>query len=190
MACTLEVEGEIATVRATLVELGSRDFHDLFDQPEHSGEAATAPASAVAWLSDRLSEELTTSARELLGDGVEVRVQLERGSLEVIAVLLAIGKLVIEVGSLLGALRELRALVPDRARGAVAGMVTGRVAVESTDVILGAGGLAAQVAGGAAAAAPATGLSSQDLWRLAATAVVTLAVTVGLVILGVAVLLA
>ena len=117
-------------------------------------------------------------------------MQLERGSLEVIAVLLAIGKLAIEVGSLLGALRELRALVPDRARGAVAGMVTGRVAVESTDVILGAGGLAAQVAGGAAAAAPAAGLSTQDLWRLAATAVVTLAVTVGLVILGVAVLLA
>lgn len=110
MACELELHGEIAAIRFALV---------LLDAPDQ--EADLLPSLSDTELDD-LKDELTTDARRIFDStGVEITdVQFERGSLEVLVVLVATATVVKEFGSVVQGLQAMARIVPRRVRRYIA----------------------------------------------------------------------
>ena len=190
MACRMVVEGHIATVHVTLVDVEARL---LQARPQTEGarppvaefpEIFRPRAATEEWdpeaFKQALAGELTEDARRLLGSrDVRVEVEWEEGSLEVAAILSA-GKLVANVGAFLGGVKAIRVLFPKRIRDRVAGWLGRNVARAAARLEPGTGLLD----GKAEEEEPAkAGTGAEDLRQYAVLSVLVL-VTVVAAVLG------
>jgi hypothetical protein len=182
MPCRMIVEGEVATLRVTLVDRGNAptalEFSEIFER-----EALDRNPEE---LRKDLEEELTDEARRLLAsDDVSVTLSWKRGSLEV-AALIACGKVVADVGAFLTGVREIRDLFPQRIRDRISAWLGRDVAMRDSALEMERGllrGKAEDDSGTAAAGGEA--YSPVELAMYAGLSLVVLIVIAGLVILGV-----
>jgi hypothetical protein len=204
MPCRMVVEGHIATVHVTLVDVEASytrtgtapaapappprvptDFPEIFSPGEAPGERDPEEMRAD------LEAELTDEARRLLeSDDVSVELKWKRGSLEIGAILVA-GKIVADVGSFLGGVRAIRDLFPGRIRERVAGWLGRDVAAAGAHVEAGTGllrGQAEEKSTGAGGAADGE-FTVQELGWYAVLSLIVLLVVAGAVILGLELLL-
>lgn len=183
MSSRIVVDGDLATVRMRLNETSrpaSHGFEVLLVESPAPGEG-----ERPAELRKSLESRLTTAARAHLGSGATVSVTWQRGSLEVAAVI-AVAKVVIEIGAFLSALREIRDTFPGITRAAVEEWIGQPVAadparLEVADGMLdGAAAEEAKAGGGGGG-----GLGLAELGANAALALAVIAIVVVLVVVGV-----
>jgi hypothetical protein len=179
MACRVVFEGELAKLRVTLVE--PREDESLFFELV-SGERGVDPDE----LQSSLEDELTNEARRLLDSkDVTVAVSWERGSLEVLAVI-AVAKVVADIGAFLGGLREIRNLFPERIRQRISEAIGRDVAMRRARLETGSGLLSGtpEEADEEKAAAGTKPVSVGELAAYAGLALAVLLVVTVVVILG------
>jgi hypothetical protein len=180
MPCNVVVEGEVATLRVTLVDRGPHagafEFSEILE-PEDSERDADE-------LRKELEEELTDEARRLLAsDGVSVTLTWERGSLE-IAALIVCGKVVADIGAFLTGVREIRDLFPKRIRDRISDWLGRDVAMRDSSLEMGRGLLRGK-AEESSSEGDGAGFSPVELAAYAGLSLVVLVVVAGVVILGV-----
>jgi hypothetical protein len=183
MSCRALVDGELATVRVRFADV---ELEELARSEGLYGQAR-----------DQFLTRLTREVRRALDrDDVDVAdvSWTPTASIE-LAVVLTVAKLVIEVGSLLGALETIRRVVPDVARDGVAGWLGRSVVADPGRLEVGEGLLVAKVvqdadadpapAQAAAAAGKTQPFDVSQLAGFAAIALATVGLTVLIVVLGV-----
>jgi hypothetical protein len=160
MASHVVIEGEIARARFVLAKL-----------PHTIDLEARRP---------EMETDLTAAARERLeGEGVQADLTFERGSIEIV-VLLTATKIVMEIGALLSALREIRGAFRKIIADHLGAIPDSERLEFGEDMLLGK-----SEDEKSAAAADESAFSLDELVLTALMALLVIAVTVGLVILGV-----
>lgn len=200
MSTTVIVAGEIATVRVRLEETGpyldhpGPGFPEILGRDPGSGRPDRSEpepffARDPEELRLALENEIEEIVRKALGatagaSDVQAKVRWRAGSLDV-SVVLEVAKLVIEIGAFLGALREIRRLVPAALRARVAEWVGRPVAADVERLEVGEGLLEMTVkppadavvaaddpAGGSIGELAGYGLSALAVLLVVATAVI------------------